>query len=376
MEKETFTRNELYDLVWSVPLLTLSKKYAISDVGLRKICIKMEIPLPKAGHWQKLQFNKKTNQPKLSANYNGDKEVILSLRTEEMKNIAASPSPSKILQQQIEKEMQPTLSVPEKLSKPDELIIAARESLNRKDRYEHNGMVSCERGELDIRVARTNIPRALRFMDTLIKAVKARGHDVIIENDSTNILINTQKLKVSLREKTRRVPGNDHWQTYDYIPTGILIFKLDKVLYDKEWIDGKQKLEDQLPAILAKLEIISVELNEWDRKRKQEREEEQIRRDRQKEFEKRQEEELKLFRSTLLKSSRWHKAVNLRNYIDEVEAKAKAENKLNDELQSWLAWARGKADWYDPFTETPDELLQDIDRETLEPIKKPYSYSW
>lgn len=376
MEKETFTRNELYDLVWSVPLLTLSKKYAISDVGLRKICVKMEIPLPKAGHWQKLKFNKKTNQPKLSANYNGDKEVALSLRTEEMKNIAATPSPSKILQQQIEKEMQPALSVPEKLSKPDVLIIAARESLNRKDRYEHNGMVSCERGELDIRVAKPNIPRALRFMDTLIKAVKARGHDVIIENDSTNILINTQKLKVSLREKTKRVPGKDRWQTYDYIPTGILIFKLDKVLYDKEWIDGKQKLEDQLPAILAKLEIISVELNEWDRKWKLEREEEQRRRDRQKEFEKRQEEELKLFRSTLLKSSRWHNAVNLRNYIDEVEAKAKAENKLNDELQSWLSWARGKADWYDPFTETPDELLQDIDKETLEPIKKPYSYSW
>ena len=35
--------------------------------------------------------------------------------------------------------------------------------------------------------------------------------------------------------------------------------------------------------------------------------------------------------------------------------KQRAENKLNDELQSWLAWARGKADWYDPFTETPDE---------------------
>ncbi len=79
---------------------------------------------------------------------------------------------------------------------------------------------------------------------------------------------------------------------------------------------------------------------------------------------------------SLLKSARWHKAVNLRNYINEVEAKAKVENRLNDELQSWLSWARKKADWYDPFTETPDELLQDIDRETLEPIKKPYSYSW
>jgi hypothetical protein len=98
MEKETFNRNELYDLVWSVPLLILSKKYAISDVGLRKICMKMEIPLPKAGHWQKLKFNKKLDQPKLPSNYNGDKEITLSLRTEEMKNIAASPS--KILQQQ------------------------------------------------------------------------------------------------------------------------------------------------------------------------------------------------------------------------------------------------------------------------------------
>lgn len=89
-----------------------------------------------------------------------------------MKNIAATPPPSKILQQQIEQEMKPALSVPEKLSNPDKLIVAARESLNKKDRYEHNGIMSCERGELDIRVARPNIPRALRFMDTLIKALE------------------------------------------------------------------------------------------------------------------------------------------------------------------------------------------------------------
>jgi hypothetical protein len=50
MEKETVNRNEIYDLVWSVPLQTLSKKQAISGVGRWKICVKMEIPLPKAGH--------------------------------------------------------------------------------------------------------------------------------------------------------------------------------------------------------------------------------------------------------------------------------------------------------------------------------------
>ncbi len=59
MDKQIFTRKELYDLVWSESLLTLCKKYAISDVGLRKICVRMNIPLPKAGHWMKLQFGKK-----------------------------------------------------------------------------------------------------------------------------------------------------------------------------------------------------------------------------------------------------------------------------------------------------------------------------
>ena len=58
MIKEIFDRKELYDLVWSRPLLTLSKKYIISDNGLRKICIKMNIPLPQNGHWQKIRYSK------------------------------------------------------------------------------------------------------------------------------------------------------------------------------------------------------------------------------------------------------------------------------------------------------------------------------
>ena len=35
------SRRDLYDLVWSHPLLFLSKKYDMSDVGLRKICERM-----------------------------------------------------------------------------------------------------------------------------------------------------------------------------------------------------------------------------------------------------------------------------------------------------------------------------------------------
>jgi hypothetical protein len=54
MEKTTFTRQELYELVWSEPLIRLSRKYNIYDNGLRKICIRMNIYLPNIGH--KKQF--------------------------------------------------------------------------------------------------------------------------------------------------------------------------------------------------------------------------------------------------------------------------------------------------------------------------------
>jgi hypothetical protein len=45
MEKVTFTREELYDMVWEEPLSRLAKKYKISDNGLRKICKRMNIIL-------------------------------------------------------------------------------------------------------------------------------------------------------------------------------------------------------------------------------------------------------------------------------------------------------------------------------------------
>jgi hypothetical protein len=47
----TFQRDQLYDEIWSVPILQLAKQYGLSDVGLAKICTKMKIPRPEfTGH--------------------------------------------------------------------------------------------------------------------------------------------------------------------------------------------------------------------------------------------------------------------------------------------------------------------------------------
>lgn len=65
MSNTTFTRQELYDLVWSKPVTHIAKEYGFSDNGIRKICKKYNIPLPKTGYWSKLKFNKKVIKTKL-----------------------------------------------------------------------------------------------------------------------------------------------------------------------------------------------------------------------------------------------------------------------------------------------------------------------
>ena len=53
-----FTRKELYNLVWSEPMLKLAKRYEISDVGLSKVCRQYDVPRPPRGYWNKLAAGK------------------------------------------------------------------------------------------------------------------------------------------------------------------------------------------------------------------------------------------------------------------------------------------------------------------------------
>ena len=45
------TRQELYELVWSMSMTKVGTQLEISDVAVRKICIKYDIPLPPQGYW-------------------------------------------------------------------------------------------------------------------------------------------------------------------------------------------------------------------------------------------------------------------------------------------------------------------------------------
>ena len=50
MASHTFTRQELYDFVWSEPMIKLAARYKISGNGLAKACRRADIPVPARGY--------------------------------------------------------------------------------------------------------------------------------------------------------------------------------------------------------------------------------------------------------------------------------------------------------------------------------------
>jgi hypothetical protein len=88
--KTTLTRKELFNEVWTFPLTKLANKYAISDTGLRKICVKNNIPLPKSGHWSKAKYGKAPKQPKIPPIKEVIKPIELGVRKTGEKYIPTS----------------------------------------------------------------------------------------------------------------------------------------------------------------------------------------------------------------------------------------------------------------------------------------------
>ena len=265
-ENKKISRQELYDLVWSKPMTALAKEYNISDNGLRKICKKLDIPLPQLGHWQKLQYGKKVKKIPLPKDFKGEDIITLNERKEENDYGNNVISEYHKLLTQITEDSSLTFNVPDRLVNPDKLII---EAINDFDSRKHEkyaiyrGIMSTSSGIVSVSVAPKNINRALRIMDKIIKLLKLRGHNVIVKENTTYAVVKGEEIKIRLREKLKKVVTKHEkysWNNTEYIPTGILSFKIDEYP-EKEFNDTTNlTLEEQLPKILTKLELVSEKI--------------------------------------------------------------------------------------------------------------------
>ena len=83
MDTIELTRKELYAIVWSTPLSKLTQQYAFTNDQIKKICKEFEMPMPEAGHWMKLKFNKIVKKEKLNPIFGGVDKIVFQIRNKD-----------------------------------------------------------------------------------------------------------------------------------------------------------------------------------------------------------------------------------------------------------------------------------------------------
>lgn len=354
METIELTRNELYELVWSTPVSKLTLQYALSSEGIKKICKQFEIPMPDGGYWSKLKFNKKVSKTKFNPIFGGVDKIVFSIR-EDGNPVNVDQTPLTIRTKEIENDLNAPLIVPDEIAKPDILTIQTKQYWKSKISFasyrEDNRII------FPIRVEKSNRERALKFMDTFTKLIRYRGHTFSKEYGDTGVLIDGVFIEIDLREASKRVPAKPPYSGTELVPIGEFIFKIGKYSDEREWRDGKVKLEGMLARIVAKLELMAQSEKEWkERSRiatlKREEEEKRLA-----EIKKSKDEEVDKFNRLVKLSEQYYKTVMIRQYIEAVKQMAINTNNLTPEKQEWINWATDKADWLDPLINRPDEIL-------------------
>lgn len=357
MGENKFTRKELYDLVWAETLSSIIKKYDITYGEIRKICNGMNIPLPVNGHWTRIRLGKPVVIEKLPEDYSGKDEVTLSLKKESTDIESSSKeSGDKTIVQNSNSEFK----VPDRLTKPDDLIIKTKDYYDAIKRFDWRtgGSYPSHDGVLKINVSQECLPRALRIMDTIIKILKSRNHDVITKYDKTYAIIYGEEIEIRLKEKNVISDIKSEYGSRQLVTTGKLGFIIED--YPKKEVnDGLDLLETKIATIIAKLEAEGKrEMEERiEREKRQKIREEQLRIER--EILERKENELKRFKDLFIQAELLHKANILREYVKSVESNAIRSGNFSDELKEWINWATNKIAWFDPLIKQEDQLLDD-----------------
>lgn len=370
MKTSILTRKELYEQVWSKPMVTLAKEYCLSDNGLRKICKKHNIPIPPMGHWQKIQFGKKVSRIPLPKQAN-EEEIKINVQDEKLK---ASENPKRsIIAERIRSNKSLFFNVSDRLSVPDNIILKTKENIESKkvsDSYSPvKGTVQTDRGFISIMVSPENITRSLRILDNLIKNFKTLGYKVEINDEGLNVVAYDDKMTIYVREKSNASETIDKygWKNRDLIANGKLAIKINRI-GTFEFVDTNKRLvEDQIENILIKIENEFQRIFEMRQQWKVEQQKQEEIRKIAEAKQKLKDDELGRFIQFYNAAHRWKKYMILKEYFEFIDNQSNksSENKV------WLEWASKKLDWYNPILEIDDELLSDIDRDTLT-IKKKY----
>lgn len=374
------SRQELYNLVWAEPMITVCKRFGLTDNSLRKQCKSMDIPTPPVGYWSKLKHGKQTEiipLPKESASNKQSTDL-----TEKEITLPPPMSRNEIRESEIRSGDTSIFMVPEVLYAKDPIIIDTKEKFRHESEnyYLKKNPFKVKTGPtLNISVSEKSIDRSLSIFETIIEGLRFRSWTIKVKDNLTYAVINSEEIHIDLTERLKQVPNTvDTYSKYLKVFSGDLHFNIYYGYRDKDTFKdtSQTKLEDKIISIIANLEIraerIKEERIEDERRRLIRETEECLRR----EFKEKKEAEKKEFKSLFIMAERLHKTHILRQYISTFEEFVSRNGDVKEEIATKIEWAKLKADWLDPFISKEDQYLDSYDKAEITQPECPKKNSW
>ena len=344
-EEITISREGLYDLVWSKPVVQVAKDFGISDVAVAKICKKMNIPKPGLGYWAKRQNGHRVRQKPLPVLKPGGLE---SYTIHKYEPTVIEPDSDLIMHhREFETRPENKVIVKSTLRGAHPLVQESKVKLRdpHVDRYKR---CSGGKGCLNISVSKSSIHRALLIMDALIKSLSKRGYETYLSGEYrwvTSVKIDGEEFNISIQEASKQIPVNNSGKErdrysfeplYDYVPTGRLTLQITNFYHgDKAVKDTKTKrLEEKLNSFILMLIKASEYEKNWRIERELEKREDEARRMQEREIRYKREQEQQRVKELFDNAAKWRKCVLTREYIAAVKQRVEG-----DEIQTWAVWA-------------------------------------
>jgi hypothetical protein len=163
------SREELYELVWSIPMTKVAEKFSVSGSYMARVCSVLNVPHPERGYWAKLEVGKAPARPVLPKALPGD-QLFWSQEgdppTPRVRALTATSAPAQPRACRV-------------VTGIHGLIHGAKQHYERGYKVEEGQLLRPYKRQLvDVTASATGLDKALAFANDLFNALESNGHHV------------------------------------------------------------------------------------------------------------------------------------------------------------------------------------------------------
>jgi len=171
------SREALYEMVWSEPMLRVAARLGVSSSYMARVCTLLNVPRPERGYWAKLSVGKAPKQPPLPEPRPGDslewtRDGTLPKRT---RSLPRPPDPRPRRKRTVRRQL------------PDRHpLVNGAKPLFEAGRLSWHGkyLKPTKKLLVDLAVTQTGLDKAIAFANELFLVLEARDHRVVIARTS------------------------------------------------------------------------------------------------------------------------------------------------------------------------------------------------